>query len=165
MQVSPVATPGEAITIRTDAILTGTLVATSVQKIEKARYVTLWINMDAAATTDTPQIIPLFAPIQGTTPATTDDVWYSPNESDGSNAAQLPGGTGLSGADYTLTPEFAMVKMRPLLLRWESIDATTDEFRIKMTFRCEDAGFFQCHCADVGSGTLANLELKMSVTV
>ncbi len=164
-QVSPVASPGEPITIRTDAILTGTFVATSVQKIEKARLVTLWINMDPAATTDNPQIIPLFAPMQTTTPATTDDVWYSPNEYDGANSPTLPTGTGLSGADYTLQPEFAMIKVRPLLIRFESIDAATDEFRIKVTFRCEDAGFFQCHCADAGSGTLANLELKMSVTV
>lgn len=147
-------------TLRADAILTATNVASGPIDVRSARLITLLCNVDVAATTNNPQIIPLGAYWQQTPPATTDDVWYGFNEYDGSNVATLPGVTGLSGADFTMTPEFAMFKARPLLIRFETTDNATDELRIAIPIRVDWCGYFQVHCSDVGTGTLANLEIK-----
>lgn len=150
-------------TLRADAILTATGVASGPIDVSAWRQITLLINLDPAATTNTPQILPLGAVVQ-TQPLTTDDVWYGFNEYDGSNTAATMGGTALPGADFTITPGAATIKVNPLMIRFQTITSAADEIRIAVPIRVDWCNWFQAHCWDVGSGTLANLEIKYTLS-
>lgn len=154
---------GDVATLRADAILTATGVASGPIDVSAYRQITLLLNMDPAATTNNPQILPLGAVAQSL-PLTTDDVWYGFNEYDGSNTAATMGGTVLSGADFTITPGAAIIKVNPLMIRFQTITNAADEFRIAVPIRVDWCNWFQIHCWDVGTGTLANLEVKYTLS-
>lgn len=153
----------DVATLRADAILTATGVASGPIDVSSWRQITLLINYDPAATTDNAQILPLGA-VAVAQPLTTDDVWYGFNEYDGSNTAATMGGTVLSGADFTITPGAAIVKVNPLMIRFQTITNAADEIRIAVPIRVDWCNWFQVQCWDVGSSTLANLEIKYTLS-
>lgn len=168
---TPAVATEEASIVRANAILTSTYVASSVINVADARMITMLLKIAAGAATGFVQLIPLLAPKQTTNqvnsqPLTTDDVWLSPLEYDGTNTSAVPGGTILAGADFTLSPAYARVAVRPLLLRTEAALVATDEIRVAVSVRCDWAGWFHVQCADTsGAGTLSDLEVKIVRTI
>lgn len=151
-------------TIVNGVTMTSTFQASSVVDVSSARQITLLIDFDAGGAGNIPDIIPLFS-ADNAQPAATDDSWFAPNETDGSITAATVGGTGLSGADFTLQPEYANVTARPLLLRLETSDAASDEYRLAVTLRCDWARYFHCQFADSSGTTLGALTVKICRSV
>lgn len=150
---SPAKAREEKTSIQASDALTDTYQASSVLDVSEAREVTLLIKHNAGAAGNIPELLVLFSD-QDAIPLTTDDVWYIPNETDGSITAALPGGTLFPSADFTLVPEFARVTVRPLQIRIETTDAATDELRLAITLKCTWAKWMHVQYVDDSGTTL-----------
>jgi hypothetical protein len=160
---APHAWAESAFTMRADAILTTTHVASTVEDVTGARWITLLINIDGADTSGTVDIILATSneyASDGSPPLTTDDVWYPPSVTDGSITVVDPAGTKLSNTDWTFQPEWAKLTLRPGFLQFEAVEASTDEIRIRVKVDVADAKWFYFSANAAGAGTLPNLQVK-----
>lgn len=148
---TPAAAREAKTSIQASDTVTAVYQASAVLDVSEAREVTLLIKHSAGAAGNIPELLVLLSD-QDVRPVATDDVWYIPNETDGSITAALPGGTVFPGAGFTLTPEFARVTARPLQIRMETTDGINDEQRVAVTVKCTWAKW--CHVQYVdASGT------------
>lgn len=97
-----------------------------------ATDVTLWIKASADAASAYAHLV---VNVSGaaTAPAQGDDSWYQPPLADQTPTDTLLTGSVPTGADYTIAPEWGIVKIRPMVLRTIDSDANTDEIRMAQT--------------------------------
>lgn len=114
----------------------GAWAASSVINVSDARRLNLWLSYDPGAAGGYPVIAVLISGAQAQ-PATTDDSWFAPQVNDGSVSATLLDGTMVTDVDVTNAPEWGLVTVRPLALRLEAGDATSDNIRTVIPVTCE----------------------------
>ncbi len=146
------------VVLRASAILTSTYVQTAIVDVTDARWLTIVIHGSAGAAANIPQMLIWFSN-EANRPLTTDDVWTAPHSGDGSVSVAAPGGTAHAGEDATLVPESGIVVVRAGVIRLETSENATDEWRIRVPISVADARWVHLDCADVGGGTLTTLAL------
>lgn len=89
-------------------------------------------------------------------PALGDDSWFALPEREAAGTATLVAGTLPTGADYTIAPEWSVVKVRPMLIRTEDGDANTDKIRMAVPLRVRGYRWMYVFAEEVvGNMTLA----------
>ncbi len=106
----------------------------SIVSVNGGTEVTLWIKASADAASAYAQMVVNLSGLAAA-PALGDDSWYQPAIADLAPTDALLTGSVPTGADYTIAPEWGVIKLRPLVLRTIDSDANTDEIRMAITIR------------------------------
>ncbi len=146
----------QTLLTETTAAASGAYAATGIVRCDGWRRCALWLNADCAAASGYIVVVPRFSPgavdTWGTTPAFGDDVWYPVMVNDAVPVPTLYTGARVSGVDYTGAPEFGAVTVRPLALRFEAHDASTNEIRGVQEFEIPSgARYLSFEYAEVGT--------------
>ena len=161
------ATPVPAKGKKTQLVAAGTSCAASgaytssgIINVSRSRYVTLLVDMDAAAIGNVVSLVPLLAYVIDQ-PGATDDEWFCPTTWDGSvTAGTLTASSLPSGTDFTVSGDFARCLQRATDLRTEPADATTDELRVAIRIAVGEARWLQVLYAEAGvTGTPSSVGL------
>lgn len=164
--VGPATTAGAVLLAETTAAASGAYASTSVLDVRGYRTITLFLNVDCAAAGGYPELVPRLAyedlsTTPGTAPAFGDDVWYPYGITDGVPVATLRTGTRVTGVDYTGAPEWAVLTYRPLSIRTEAHDASTNEIRMTVALDVSAAAWFSIEYAEIGAtGTPSAVGIK-----
>jgi hypothetical protein len=144
-----------------EKLLTTTYVASDVIDVREARQIALLIAADAGAADNVPTML-LLGACAATAPLATDDSWYGLPAYDGVVTPNLPTSTKLSGADFSLTPEWGAVTVLPANLKLQATDNATDEIRLSVVIDVSWCTHFHLQAADVGGGaTKASLLVQV----
>jgi hypothetical protein len=87
-------------------------------------------------------------------------VWYPPSITDGSVTVVDPSGSKLTSSLATFQPEWGKITVRPGLIEFEAVEASTDEIRIRLKVDVSDSRWFYFSAAAAGAGTLPSLGVK-----
>lgn len=149
--MSPVPCAGHAVSLLASTNLTtdpnGGV--SGIVNVEMFRTVTLWIKASADAASAYAHIVPLVSASEAE-PAQGDDSWFGLSIADAAPTDTLLTGTVPTGADYTIAPEWGVVKCRPLVIRTIESDANTDEIRMAVTLNVTHARWMYIACEEVG---------------
>lgn len=163
----PITRPYTLLT-ETTAAASGAYAATGIVVCTRWRRCAVWLNADCAAASGYIVVVPRFSPGTAdppdTTPAFGDDVWYPVMVNDSAPVPTLYTGTRVTGVDYTGAPEFGTVTVRPLALRFEAHDASTNEIRGVQDFEIPaGARYLSFEYAEVGTtGTPSALSIVLT---
>lgn len=140
--------PGE---LRASAVLTAAWVASNIISVRDARKITLFIayNAAAAGTANRPQMI--FA-VSGelTAPAIGTDEWYALGLTDAAPTAAVLTGTGPTGWDATITPEYYNHVVAGASFTLQPSDNGTDKIRCTLTLDVTGAKHFVMLAKELG---------------
>lgn len=153
---SPLPQTGAAVELLASTALgTDPSTVSGVVSVAQFRRVTLWIKASVDAAGAYAHIVPLVSAARSQ-PAIGDDSWFGLSERDAEATATLLAGSVTTGADYTIAPEWAVVTMRPIVIRTEAGDANTNEIRMAVTLDVTHARWLYVACEEVSAAmTLA----------
>lgn len=164
--VTPWAGKGSAVELVAVATLaaSGAYTRSTIVDLTGARFLTLYVDFDAAAIANVLSMVPMFS-AQLASPAAGDDEWFSPGVWDGTvTAGTLTASSVPSGGDYTISPDFGRILYRSLDIRTEPADATTDEIRVCFTLNVAPHRWFHLLYAEAGVvGTPGALRIKYAL--
>jgi hypothetical protein len=104
----------------------------SIVSVYGGTQVTLWIKANVGAAGAYAHLV-LNVSGLAAAPAQADDSWYQPTIADITPTDTLLTGSVPTGADYTIAPEWGIVKLRPIVMRTIDGDANTDQIRMAQT--------------------------------
>ena len=154
---SPIPCTGVAVELLASTALTTDPngAVSGIVNVEQFRFVTFWIKASVDAANAYAHIVPLVSASEAA-PAQGDDSWYGVSISDIAPTDTLLTGTLPTGADYSIAPEWGVVKSRPIVIRTIDGDANTDEIRMTVTINVTHARWMYIACEEVtGNMTLA----------
>lgn len=153
--------------IRNAAILTATLVPSTILSVAGARKIHLKFLLNAAAILNELVLVPMVNS-SAVLPQTTDDTWHPYLESNESAFdADIDAGVTLpvGGPPFTKAPNWRMVILEPLMFRFKAATGAANKIRGRATLDVEGENWFQILVADAGAGApLGNLEIHATVT-
>jgi hypothetical protein len=147
--MSPTPATGEAVELlASTALTTDPSTASAIVSVADARRIMLWIRADVGAAGAYAQIIPLLS-AKKAAPALGDDQWFAPAVIDSTPTDTLLTGTLPAGADYTIAPEWRVLKAGPMVIRTIDGDAGTDKVRMVVSLDVTGALWLYVACEEV----------------
>lgn len=138
-------------------LLTTTYQGSDILDVKEARQIVLLVDVEGQAADNQVSIL-LLGAVANDPPAANADEWFALPAYDGSVSAALPSSTKLSGADFTMTPEWGRFTVLPAEILIQPTDNDGDEVRLAVVLDVSWCSYFQVHAADEGGGgTLAKL--------
>lgn len=144
------------LSLFSDVTLTAARQASLIRNVSALRRLTVFCDLAASAAGDQVSIFPLISSKRADKPTAIEDVWYIAGVFDATPSAVLPSGTILAGADFTLTPEFGQVTIRPMEILSEVMDGASDEVRMTFSVDVTEAIWFHLQAADIAGSTVLN---------
>jgi hypothetical protein len=159
---------GPKTTIYASAILTAAFKASSVINVQGYRKLDIIVRGTHGDAGNLVNIVPLLsdedvAANADGKPLATDDVWDAPMVGDGSVVGGTLPGTLLSGADFTLVPNWGRISLYPVFIRLPTSSAATDKIRYRIPgVHLGGARWFHVQANDSkGSGTLSTISIAV----
>lgn len=165
-RTSPTPSAGPAQPLIASQTLTTDLngAKSGVYSVADARRIALWVKYSGNAAGGYAHIVPLVS-AEGEEPAIADDSWFGLGIVEASATGTLLTGTMPTGADYTIAPEWGVVKSLPTVIRTEEADGASDEVRMCVVLDVTHARWLYVAAEEASGSTAGDIAIDWSISL